>query len=57
MIWLATHMWFLLLTSFAVGLGVGWWIWGARTDKSAPPVQPAPMGTLDSDAGADKGDL
>lgn len=57
MIWLAAHMWFLLLVSFAVGLGVGWWIWGARTDKSAPVRQPTPMGTLDSDAGADKGDL
>lgn len=57
MIWLAAHMWFLLFVSFAVGLGVGWWIWGARTDQRPPPQEDTAMGTLDSDGGADKGDL
>ena len=56
MIWLAAHMWFLLFISFAIGLGVGWRIWGARTDQTPPPEDTA-MGTLDSDGGADKGDL
>lgn len=61
MIWLAAHMWFLLFISFAVGLGVGWRIWGARTDQAPPPASSPPgdtaMGTLDSDGGTDKGDL
>ncbi len=50
MLWLAAHMWFLLLLVFSIGLGVGWWIWGARADDALPPTGAAPMGTLDSDA-------
>ena len=57
MIWLAAHMWFLLISSFAIGLGIGWWIWGARTDKMAPINDDTAMGTLDSDGGGEKGDL
>lgn len=59
MIWLAAHMWFLLLTTFAIGLGIGWWIWGARTiEKTAPPqVSDTAMGTLESDGSVEKGDL
>jgi len=58
MLWLAAHMWVLLFASFAIGLGLGWWIWGARTDQTPPqPPGDAAMGTLDSDGGTDKGDL
>lgn len=53
MLWLAAHMWFLLFLSFAFGLGAGWWIWGARTDDTAPAKGDAPMGTLESDFTAD----
>ena len=49
MIWLAAHMWMLLLTAFAIGLGVGWWIWGARETRALPAPEETPMGTLDSD--------
>ena len=52
MLWLAAHMWFLLLLTFSIGLGVGWWIWGARADDTLPPTGAAPMGTLESDAPA-----
>ena len=59
MIWLATHMWFLLFTTFAIGLGVGWWIWGARTiEKTTVPQQgDTPMGSLESDGPVENGDL
>ncbi len=59
MIWLAAHMWLLLLTSFAIGLGIGWWIWGARMIETpiAPPKGDTAMGTLDSDEPGEKGDL
>ena len=50
MLWLAAHMWFLLLLAFSIGLGVGWWIWGARADDILQPTGAAPMGTLESDA-------
>ena len=52
MIWLAAHMWFLLLFAFATGLGVGWWIWGARNkavQSSQPQENAATLGTLESD--------
>ena len=49
MLWLAAHMWMLLFASFAIGLGVGWWIWGARTPLAASLGGDEPMGTLDSD--------
>lgn len=55
MLWLAVHMWALLLAAFAVGLGVGWWIWGQRDEPPAPAQnEPAPLGTLniDDDPGA-----
>jgi len=52
MLWLAVHMWFLLFTAFAIGIGIGWWIWGTRTN-ARPPAPPqkrdAPMGTLNID--------
>ena len=59
MIWLAAHMWFLLFTTFAIGLGIGWWIWGARaTDKvTAPQQSDTSMGTLENDGPIEKGDL
>ena len=47
MIWLAAHMWFLLLVTFSIGLGVGWWIWGASAQTDAPPPGEAPMGSLE----------
>jgi len=50
MIWLAAHMWVLLFLAFTIGLGAGWWIWGARTQKTAPASGAAPMGTLESDS-------
>lgn len=53
MIWLAAHMWFLLALAFLTGLGVGWWIWGARTSRVPSARGDAPMGTLDSDAPSD----
>jgi len=28
MVWLATHMWALLIAAFAVGVAVSWWVWG-----------------------------
>ena len=49
MIWLAAHMWFLLLVTFSIGLGVGWWIWGASTQTDATPTGEAPMGSLEND--------
>lgn len=49
MLWLAAHMWFLLFLAFAVGLGIGWWVWGARADNDAPVKGDTPMGTLESD--------
>jgi hypothetical protein len=57
MIWLAAHMWILLILAFSTGLGVGWWIWGARTDKTPQIPGDAPMGTLNSDAPSESGDL
>jgi len=55
MLWLAVHMWALLLAAFGVGLGAGWWIWGQKTRPPAPAkMDDAPLGTLnlDDDAGA-----
>lgn len=56
MLWLAVHIWSLLFAAFAIGIGVGWWIWGGRqSQKKAQRKQsrrlarePA-MGTLNSD--------
>ena len=55
MLWLAVHMWALLLAAFGVGLGVGFWIWGQRSQPPAPvKMEDAPLGTLnlDDDSGA-----
>lgn len=30
MIWLVAHMWFLLICAFVLGIGIGWWAWGAQ---------------------------
>lgn len=49
MLWLAAHMWMLLLAAFAIGVGVGWWIWGGRAPAAAAIGKDEPMGTLDSD--------
>lgn len=55
MLWLIAHMWFLLLCAFALGVGVGWWIWNARSvNASAAPTAletdtPVKQGTLDTD--------
>ncbi len=51
MLWLVAHMQLLLFAAFFIGLGVGWWIWGARTPRSdaLPPRKEALMGTLNSD--------
>jgi len=49
MLWLAAHMWMLLFAAFAIGLGVGWWIWGARAPVAASLGEEAPLGTLASD--------
>jgi len=35
MVWLAAQIWILLAVSFAVGLGVGWWVWGALSVQLA----------------------
>ena len=47
MLWLAVHMWALLLTSFVIGLGAGWWIWGQREMPPSSELSDAPLGTLD----------
>ncbi len=55
MLWLAVHMWALLLAAFGVGLGAGWWIWGQKPRPPAPvQMDDAPLGTLnlDEEAGA-----
>lgn len=49
MLWLAAHMWLLLFIAFFIGLGVGWWIWGARGADALPPREEPLMGTLDSE--------
>lgn len=50
MLWLAAHMWILLIAAFAVGIGVGWWLWGARAQGAAPlSDDEQPMGTLEID--------
>lgn len=58
MLWLAVHMWALLLAAFGVGLGAGWWIWG---QKSRPPasvhMDDAPLGTLNLEEEAGAGAL
>jgi len=53
MLWLIAHMWFLLLCAFALGLGIGWWVWNARVDgvvtkapKAANDKIPVNQGTL-----------
>ncbi|MEZ5892297.1 MAG: hypothetical protein R3C58_04020 [Parvularculaceae bacterium] len=51
MLWLAIHMWALLFAAFAIGLGIGWWVWGANGRHDAPPSarSDTPIGTLDID--------
>ncbi len=56
MLWLAVHMWALLLAAFTIGLGLGWWIWGQR--QAMPPaagdaqVRSIELGSLDLDGDA-----
>ncbi|MBL4618566.1 MAG: hypothetical protein GXP04_01390 [Alphaproteobacteria bacterium] len=57
MIWLAAHMWILLIAAFGTGLGIGWWIWGAQTKKMNSSLGDAPMGSLNSDTTSKTGDL
>ena len=53
MLWLAAHMWFLLIGAFAIGLAVGWWTWGGKSPAPEAPAKTndvsAPLGTLDHD--------
>ncbi len=50
MLWLAVHMWALLLAAFVIGLGAGWWIWGQDPTSPAPAARgDAPMGSLELD--------
>ena len=52
MLWLVVHIWALLLATFAIGVGIGWWIWGGGSAKQTPePLskREAPMGTLNID--------
>lgn len=51
MLWLAVHIWVLLFVAFSVGVGIGWWIWGAAGDKAPPAPQngDSPLGTLNID--------
>lgn len=49
MLWLAAHMWFLLLFAFATGLVIGFWIWGGRAKPAKAEPQEPLMGTLESD--------
>ena len=52
MLWLVVHIWALLLATFAIGVGIGWWIWGGGSTKQMPePLskREAPMGTLNID--------
>ena len=53
MLWLAAHMWFLLISAFCIGLGVGWWAWGGKASINPASQQSArsiaPLGTLDHD--------
>lgn len=50
MLWLAVHIWVLLFIAFGIGLGIGWWIWGA-SDETPPAPQngDTALGTLDID--------
>ncbi|MEL7491138.1 MAG: hypothetical protein AAGJ73_10490 [Pseudomonadota bacterium] len=60
MLWLIVHMWFLLLCAFALGVGVGWWIWKAHAAPTSVPSHaaaaetPSAQGTLSMDGGAEK---
>ncbi len=50
MLWLAVHIWALLFAAFGVGLGVGWWVWGAK--PRTPPASQngdTALGTLNID--------
>ena len=53
MLWLALHMWALLLAAFVIGLAIGWWIWGQRQTPPVPAATgDAPLGSLDLDGDA-----
>ncbi|WP_375205955.1 hypothetical protein [Hyphococcus sp.] len=58
MLWLALHMWALLLAAFSIGLAVGWWIWGQRQSATAPAIsgetqaRGVELGSLDLDGDA-----
>ncbi len=43
MIWLAWHMWFLLLLAFLLGLFVGWWIWHRSRIENVATMEPTPV--------------
>ncbi len=49
MLWLAAHMWFLLLFAFATGLAIGWWIWGGRKRPAGLEPEEPVMGSLEDD--------
>lgn len=41
MAWLIVHMWFLLFLAFALGIAIGWWIWGIRSTQTYSPQMAA----------------
>ncbi len=43
MIWLAWHMWFLLVLAFLLGLFVGWWIWHRSRVENIATMEPTPV--------------
>lgn len=45
MIWLAAHMWLLLLLAFLLGLLIGWWIWHRRPEARPAFVEPEEIRT------------
>lgn len=51
MLWLALHMWALLLAAFVIGVAVGWWIWGQRQAPPPAAMGDAPLGSLELDDG------
>jgi len=49
MLWLAMHMWALLAAAFAIGIAIGWWIWGAASRTPAPAPAEETLGSLNLD--------
>lgn len=43
MIWLALHMWFLLLLAFLLGLLIGWWVWHRSRIETLATIDTTPV--------------